>query len=297
MKKVFAVFVFTLLLLSFMSFGIINAQDDSDNSGSGSDSDNSGSSSEGDSDDDEEDNSGSSSDDEDEIEIEIENEDESDDDSDREFDRTRVRVRERDGEIEREIEREFIDENGNRVRIERRIKIKDGETEIKTRLRIEGEGSNLTVVDANGEVHRIRVTPERLRMLALKRLNATNVTEFSLDEVDDRNVPRVVYKVNSEHNGKFLGVLKMKMRSETQVDPETGEVLEFNVPWWAIFVGDKEIPEEQTIVGNDSVADENLATDEELEEEFSDIGEDTTSDTFLEGEVPENSSDEDNISS
>ena len=184
--------------------------------------------------------------------------------------RTEERIREKDGKIEREVKGRFIDEDGNEVRFERKIKIKDGEVEIETKLKVSGRGSNLSVSDSEGRKHRVRVTPEKLKALMIERLNAENVTDFSLEEIKHKNIPRVVYKINSEHPGRFLGVFKIAMNAETQIDPETGEVLGMSGPWWAFLVAEQ-LPDEDEIVGNETLAEEVVADDDELDSEFEDV--------------------------
>ena len=184
--------------------------------------------------------------------------------------RIKERIREKDGRIEREVKGRFVDENGNEVKFERKIKAKDGKVEIETKLKIRGSGSNLSVEDSEGRKHRVRVTPEKLRALMLKRFNADNVTNFSLEEVKHKNIPRVVYKINSEHPGRFLGIFKIALRAETQVDPETGEVLATGGPWWAFLVAEQ-LPDEDEVVGNETLAEEVVADDVELNGEFEDV--------------------------
>ena len=183
--------------------------------------------------------------------------DNSDDDSARVRAETRIRVRE--GEVEKEI------------RSERKIRVKDGQTEIRTRLKVEGNGANLSIVDSEGERHRIRVTPEKLRVLIMERLKANNITEFSIDEIEHKNIPRVVYKINSEHPGRFLGIIKLSMKVQTQIDPETGEIIDVNTPWWAFIITGEKIADKNEIVGNETLEDEIVSDDEELEEKFGDI--------------------------
>lgn len=230
MKKVMTIFIFTILLFGIMGFAL--AQTDTNNSGSIS-NDNSI-----------EDNSNS--------------------------DRSEIRERVRDGEVEREFRREIRTADGKKIEVERKIKIKGGETEIKTRLKVEGTGSNFSVVDSQGERHRVRVTPERLRTLMIERLKANNITEFSIEEIEHENIPKVVFKANSEHPGRFLGVFKLSVKAETQVDPETGEIVDVNTPWWVFLVSGDQITD-ANIVGNETLEDDLIADEEELEEEFDDV--------------------------
>ena len=197
--------------------------------------------------------------------------DDKEDDGNKARERTETRIREKDGGVETEFKSEIRTADGERVKIERKIKIKNGEVEIKTKLKVEGKGSNFSIVDSDGERHRIRVTPEKLRMLILERLNASNITEFSLEEVEHKNIPRVVFKVNSDHPGRFLGVFRLAVIAETQIDPETGEILDVNTPWWVFLVVGEDIPDSDEIVGNETLEGEIVASDEELEEEFEDI--------------------------
>lgn len=184
--------------------------------------------------------------------------------------RIKERIKERNGKIVREVKGRFIDEDGNEVKFKRKIKTKDGEVEIETKLKVEGEGSNLSVSDSEGRKHKVRVTPEKLRALMQERLNANNVTDFSLEEIEHKNIPRVVYKINSDHPGRFLGIFKIALRAETQIDPETGEILAINGPWWAFLVAEQ-LPDEDEIVGNETLAEEVVADDDELEDEFEDV--------------------------
>ncbi len=67
-----------------------------------------------------------------------------------------------------------------------------------------------------------------------------------LEETNHSNIPRVVYHILGEKNGRFLGIIKMSYEAETKVDAETGEVIEKNTPWWVIFIsGDNDENEEE----------------------------------------------------
>jgi len=90
------------------------------------------------------------------------------------------------------------------------------------------------------------------------------VSNLTLEEVRHKNIPRVVYKVNSEHPGRFLGIFKLVLKAETQIDPETGEVLSVNAPWWVTFVTGTDLPDEEDVVGNETISDDD---EDELEDE------------------------------
>ena len=217
--------------------------------------------------DDERDNSGSSDDDED-------NETEDEDDDDKEENRIRLRTREilTEGNCTIKVEKSIKIEDGKRTEvIKRRMVCADGtETEFKLKIenrtedgryrekiKYEFRGEDLEVetedeIDLeeetngteyklkakmrNGNFTNIKIMPDTASEIALERLKALNFTVQLRERLDDRNVPRVVYNIEANKNGRFLGVFKLAMKVDAQVDPETGELLEVNTPWWAFLV-------------------------------------------------------------
>jgi len=149
--------------------------------------------------------------------------------------------------IEIEIER-------NEKGVSREIQIEGENVSISKEIEIndlfEGNESELEAVLSNGNKTKIKVLPEQASEIARERLKAKNISNFTLEEIRHKNIPRVVYKVETNQNGRFLGVFKLAMKSNTQIDPETGEILEVNKPWWAFLVS---IPEEETFSGNETV--------------------------------------------
>ena len=91
----------------------------------------------------------------------------------------------------------------------------------------------------NGNVTDIKIMPDTASEIALERLKALNFT-IQLRERTDRNVPHVVYNIEANKNGRFLGIFKLAMKVDADVDPETGEVLDVNVPWWAFLVAEED---------------------------------------------------------
>ncbi len=149
-------------------------------------------------------------------------------------------------EIEVEIER---DENGTTRRIEIGGEGVEVDEEIEINDLFEGNESELEAVLSDGNRTRIRVPPERVRERIRERIrnvNASNVL-IQLRERIHNNVPQVVYNVEANQHGRFLGVFKLAMKVETWVDPETGEVIEVNRPWWAFLVSlpEADNPEEE----------------------------------------------------
>ena len=77
--------------------------------------------------------------------------------------------------------------------------------------------------------------PDQVVELALERLKALNFT-IELKEIKDNNKLRVIYNIEANKTGRFLGIFKLKLKLEGQIDPETGEFIRINKPWWAFLV-------------------------------------------------------------
>ena len=209
-----------------------------------------------------------------EDETEIEDDDDEEDERERIREKTRERIRKKSGfevETKREIE---VDENGNKViKIKRKITNADGtETEIEVTIKITGEGitkkikiesedgdfeveselqieqssngSQITITKTNGETVVIDILPDaaleiaRQRLRFKKRFRNMNMSDISinLEEIEHKNIPRVVYNIQTNQHGRFLGIFKLVMNVEAQIDPETGEVIDAKRPWWAFLV-------------------------------------------------------------
>jgi hypothetical protein len=170
-------------------------------------------------------------------------------------------VRIEDGKVEVKIERKVTDANGIERKVEIRVEkegnetrkivikrensIEETELEIEDELEVDDDvddsDSEIEVRNSLGETTRIKILPDTASEIALERLKAKNLTKVELKEVLHKNVPRVVYRVETSQNGKFLGVFKLSLKGETQIDPETGEVIDMNVPWWAFLVAKEDI--------------------------------------------------------
>ncbi|MBU2616010.1 MAG: hypothetical protein KKC19_02810 [Nanoarchaeota archaeon] len=177
--------------------------------------------------------------------------------------RIQRQVRIEDGKRIIDVTRTITDANGNKQEI--KIKIEENtegidfekkiiiesetgeENIIKTELEVESdfneEESDIMVKTIDGQRHAIKVLPERVREIARERLRLReeSSSNLTLEEVMRDGVPKVVYKLDSEHPGRFLGIFKTALKAETQIDPKTGEVLNVNKPWWAFLVNEEEV--------------------------------------------------------
>jgi len=172
----------------------------------------------------------------------------------------------KDGKIKIEIKRKVTDADGTVVEkiviverdedgVKKKIKIKrtdgTGEFEVETELEIddefEGNESDLGVITSDGKRHRLKVLPDRASEIAIEQLRAKNFT-IELKEILHKNIPRVIYNIEANKSGRFLGVFKLKMKIEGEIDSETGELIGINKPWWAFLVvgEDSDQTEEET---------------------------------------------------
>ncbi len=181
-------------------------------------------------------------------------------------------------ELEEEIK---IDEDDDEKRIRRKIKIKRNgeEFEFESRLRIEKSGSELEAFSSEGKRHRIRIDPEKAKLKIREKWKRNlNISNVSLEEVRHKNVPKVVYKLQSDHPGRFLGIFKMILKIQSQVDPETGEILATKIPWWAFLLADLEIPDDLPTGNEDNETDDDSDDDEEENETEDENGNETDDD-------------------
>ena len=140
----------------------------------------------------------------------------------------------------------------------------DGENEVETKLKVEETNENnetkIRLRLSNNETKELRVLPDRASEIAKERLKVRNLTRLELKEKIHNNIPAVVYNIEANKNGKFLGIFKFAMKVSTEVDPETGEVITTSKPWWAFLVSEpEETPEENN--ENVSETDERTCTE------------------------------------
>ena len=308
MKKGVSLFIISFLLIGILAgFPFVLALYHSNsNSNSGSNSENSGSTNSGvddpeeSNDEEDDDNSGSNSGSEDGEGISGKDKEKVKEEFKREFitdDGKRVEIERKieveDGRIKIEIRRTITDENGNKVEVKIKIEERadgkkvvmiegkeefDVETELKIETDFENNESDLEVTTSDGVRHKVIVLPDRASEVAIEKLKSKNFT-VELKEVTERNIPRVVYNIEANKHGRFLGVFKLKVRVEGQIDPETGEIIGVSKPWWAFLVIGEDsdqteteseennaVSNEQPVLGEEGEGVEEMIVEEENEE-------------------------------
>ena len=285
MQKGVMLLVISFVLLGMLLTGFVAAQTNNttDSSNSGSSSDNSGSDSTDDSDasddSDEKDEDETDEADDDDREDRDKARERIREKIEREKDRFRDRfereIRAADGSRIR-VER-FVEVDGDevKVKIRKRITNADGtetdrvlvverdsddfkakikiegvdgievETDLEIDDEITGDESDIAAVTSDGERTDIKILPDRAREIALEKLRARELTRIELDEVRHRDEIRAVYRAEAEKEGRFLGLFKLKLKLDSLVDPETGEVLDTEKPWWAFLVSGEDSDQTQ----------------------------------------------------
>jgi len=102
--------------------------------------------------------------------------------------------------------------------------------------------------------------PDAASDIALERLKILNFTKIELKEIRHKNIPRVVYNIEANKNGKFLGIFKLKMKIEGQIDPETGEFIGISKPWWAFLVTGEDSDQTEEVEETTAETDTNDST-------------------------------------
>jgi hypothetical protein len=137
-------------------------------------------------------------------------------------------------------------ENGKPNQI-MRIQGKNTEARTKLRLRMveEHNQSKIRIRLSNGDETTVNIMPDEIYEKVRKRLNTKNIS-LELEEKIHKNIPRVIYNIKANKNGRFLGIFKTKIRLEGEIDSETGEVLKMHAPWWSALVVKENNPEDES---------------------------------------------------
>ena len=173
------------------------------------------------------------------------------------------------GEIQIRIENRTDGDGRIREKIHYKINNDEHDVEVEEEIELEEETNGteykLKARLRNGNVTHIKIMPDRASQIAIDRLRALNFT-VELREIEHRNIPRVVYHIESNKTGRFLGVFKLAMKVEGQIDPETGEFLGTSKPWWAFLVAGEDSDQTDDDEDNDDSDEETNVTINLLEQ-------------------------------
>ena len=74
-----------------------------------------------------------------------------------------------------------------------------------------------------------------MEQLKLNVCSEENNCSLELKEVGKGNETKLAYEVKVQTQAKFLGLFNTQMKVQTQVDAETGEVIQTKRPWWSFL--------------------------------------------------------------
>lgn len=99
---------------------------------------------------------------------------------------------------------------------------------------------------SNGANSEVKLMPERasetaIAMLGIHVCSEENNCEIELKEVGKLNEMKMVYEVKAEKPGKFLGLIKTRLRVMARIDAETGKVEYTKKPWYSFLVSEKDL--------------------------------------------------------
>lgn len=140
----------------------------------------------------------------------------------------KVNVQNREGK-QHEIEIKTNNENGQ---IKNVIKTQESDDySAESNLEIRTEENKIKIKLKNGQTKEVKVLPNEVAAQAIQSLG-TEQLEINLEEENGK----VVYNVQAEKEGKFLGLFKTKVKILEQIDPETGQLIKKKKAWWAFLV-------------------------------------------------------------
>lgn len=150
-------------------------------------------------------------------------------------------------QIENSInEKIFISNRGERVVLtkENGTEIRVGNLKIHSPLDLETESDNenKTIIKAklsNGLNGIVKIMPNTASEIAIEKLQSKNCNEtqclVELKETGIGNKTRVIYEVKTQKTTKILGLFKTQMDVSVEINPEDGEIIKINRPWWSFL--------------------------------------------------------------
>lgn len=92
---------------------------------------------------------------------------------------------------------------------------------------------------SNGEDIEVKITleqaKEKIRERIRERLRIQNCSCEDIQIVEIENIvneKRIAYQVNEEQVGKILGLFRKRIQIQTNLDVETGEIINLKRPWY-----------------------------------------------------------------
>ena len=98
---------------------------------------------------------------------------------------------------------------------------------------------------SNGRNAEIKIMPDTASETAIARLrikacSKENNCSIELREIGSGNQTRAMYEIKAEKESKVFGLFRAKMKVQSDVDAENGEVIRTQKPWWAFLATESE---------------------------------------------------------
>lgn len=102
----------------------------------------------------------------------------------------------------------------------------------------EGNQTRLMFKMSNGKNAEVKVMPNvasenALEQLRLRVCSEDNNCTIELKDVGQGNQTRVAYEVQAEKQYRVFGLFRARAMVNSNIDVETGEIIETKTPWWA----------------------------------------------------------------
>jgi hypothetical protein len=103
-----------------------------------------------------------------------------------------------------------------------------------TNVELYQNNGSVYAILGNNETLLISYLPDEIREKIRERIHSKIEGNESIEFNNDGQ-----YQVNLEKRARFLGIFKVKEKMRFHVDPETGDILNENAPWWGFLARDE----------------------------------------------------------
>ena len=139
--------------------------------------------------------------------------------------------------------------------------VKFGDSEVRTRVQLYHHNGEVYGNFGDNETRLINILPDELQERIRERMKLRLELKNDTVEINQEGE----YEFEADKEARFLGVFKVKERTRFHVNPETGEILNVNAPWWGFLANDAELEAEQESETDGSVSNTQPVLGEEGE--------------------------------
>jgi len=114
--------------------------------------------------------------------------------------------------------------------------IKSDNIEATSSEKIKVVENKLYIESSSGKNSEVKIMPETASAKAIEKLGEVKNVKIELKQVGNGDTAKPAYQVSAQKEVKLLGMFKVKMTVNTQVNSETGEAVKMQKPWWSFLV-------------------------------------------------------------